>query len=41
MDIGIGPHTIAEENALWRKQDIKGRRRTQYIKEVTKKNDLI
>ena len=32
---------IINENELWRKSDIKGSRKTFYIKEVTRKNDLI
>ena len=32
---------LISENAAWRQKDVKGNRKTFYIKEVTKKNDLI
>ena len=41
FEIGDDQKTLIEENAKWRSQDIKGKRKTFYIKEVTRKNDHI
>ena len=32
---------LIDENQYWREKDLKGSRKTFYIKEVTRKNDLI
>ena len=36
-----GNNALIEESCRWRIHDVKGTRKTFYIKEVVKKNDLI
>lgn len=41
LTVDQGNQELIEESCRWRENDIKGNRRTFYIKEVSKKNDLI
>lgn len=41
LTVDRGNQELIEESCKWRENDIKGNRRTFYIKEVSKKNDLI